>query len=251
MRSSVQILAIIFLALVLMGCENNNTEGYINVGMSPNYPPWEYKEGDALMGFDVEVASYIGTKLKKEIRIKEMPFEDLLEAIKSKEIDMAISAIPISDRWSKFSDFSYNYYSTRLVILSKAHNSYKSFESLLGTKVGVLSGTHIYKMLVEYNKSHENSKMNLVTFKRGDDIIKPLIEGLISAIVVESVHGRYIMKNQPDNDIVLEMARDYNEVVRYAIALPKESNITGAVNNILRQMGESGLLYSLQSKFLE
>ncbi len=86
---------------------------------SAEYPPFEYKEGQDFRGFDIEIAQIIAEKLGLELQIQDMEFDSLIPSLTSKKIDMAISAITITEERKQQVDFSESYYQANQTILVK------------------------------------------------------------------------------------------------------------------------------------
>ena len=72
------------------------------VGMSGEQPPFNFisKEGQTV-GYDADLAMRLGESLGVDIRIKLMPFPQLIPALKNRQIDMIISGFAFSEQRSK------------------------------------------------------------------------------------------------------------------------------------------------------
>jgi polar amino acid transport system substrate-binding protein len=72
-------------------------KGYITVGLSADYPPYEFHKTingkDEIVGFDISVAKKIAKDMGVKLRIDEMSFDSLLGALKTGKIDMIISGM--------------------------------------------------------------------------------------------------------------------------------------------------------------
>ncbi len=85
----------------------------ITFAMEPSYPPFELtnEKGD-IIGFDVDVANAICKEIQATCSFKGLAFDGLIQALKQKRIDAAISAIDITEKRSKQVLFSEPYYDT-------------------------------------------------------------------------------------------------------------------------------------------
>ena len=71
--------------------------GQIRVGLDPTFPPLEAKAKDgSLMGFDVDLALRIAQAMGVRPVFSQMPFKNLLPALKAKQIDLIISGMTIT-----------------------------------------------------------------------------------------------------------------------------------------------------------
>lgn len=77
--------------------ESIKASGQIRVGLDPTFPPLEAKAKDgSLMGFDVDLALHIAQAMGVRLLFSELPFRDLLPALKAKQIDLVISGMTIT-----------------------------------------------------------------------------------------------------------------------------------------------------------
>ena len=57
---------------------NTNT---VIVGTNSEFPPFSFREGDDIIGFDIDVIQEVLKRLNKEIIYKDMPFDALIPEI--------------------------------------------------------------------------------------------------------------------------------------------------------------------------
>lgn len=71
--------------------------GEIKIGMTGNQPPFSVKSKDgSLIGFEVEIATLLAKSMKVELKIEQMPFAELLPALKQGKIDAVMSGMTIT-----------------------------------------------------------------------------------------------------------------------------------------------------------
>ncbi len=66
----VSVLAALAIAVLCCGCGSKSMtaqEGKLIMATNAEFPPYEYKEGDAIVGIDAEVAKLIAEKLNLEL----------------------------------------------------------------------------------------------------------------------------------------------------------------------------------------
>ena len=98
-----------------------NYEDTIVMGTNAEFEPFEYMDGDEVIGFDVEVAKEIAADMKKNLKIENMNFDSLITALVSGKVDMIIAGMTITDERKQNVDFSDSYYtSTQVIIIRKA-----------------------------------------------------------------------------------------------------------------------------------
>ncbi|MEV7175104.1 ABC transporter substrate-binding protein [Kitasatospora sp. NPDC093679] len=128
--------------------------GVLRIGSYLNYAPVDYKEADGRpAGLDPDLAAAIGKLLGLRIEFVDMPFDRLIPAVQSEDVDLAMSAvIDTTDRQNGIDDAGrtsgpgvdfVDYFFTSTSILVKAGNPERinGLDSLCGHAVAVQKGT--------------------------------------------------------------------------------------------------------------
>ena len=93
-----------------------DTDLAIRVGVH-EFLPLSTKVGDEYTGFDIEYLKEISTILNWQLRFVDYPsIPDLINAVKSDEVDLGIGGITITSAREKIVDFSHPYYRSGLAI---------------------------------------------------------------------------------------------------------------------------------------
>ena len=105
--------------------------GPLVVGMDMTYPPFEFKNASGEPdGVDVRLAEALAASLGRPLRLEPLPFEGLIAALKSGQIDCAISAMTANDERRKSIDFSDPYAFTAIAMLVAKASPIQSAEDL-------------------------------------------------------------------------------------------------------------------------
>lgn len=128
--------------------------GVLRIGSNLNYAPVDFKDQtSAPAGFDPEIATALGSYLGLRIQFVDMPFDKLIPAVQSKEIDLAMSAIiDTQPRQNGTDDFGrpvnpgvdfIDYFITGTSILVKGGNplGISSLDDLCGHTTAMQRGT--------------------------------------------------------------------------------------------------------------
>ena len=126
MKKLVSLALVLTCALTMTACgskkeENNGetkeeTETLI-MATNAEFPPYEYYEGDDIVGIDAEFAAAIAEKLGMELKIEDMAFDSILSAVQSGKADLGVAGITVDDTRKKQVDFTDTYYTGRQVII--------------------------------------------------------------------------------------------------------------------------------------
>ncbi len=107
--------------LTLSACSSNNEDalerikkqGYITVGTSPDYAPYEFyinKDGKRqIVGSDIALAQAIADEIGVELRIQESDFNTVIANAQAGTIDFGISGFSYTKKRAEVVDFSASY----------------------------------------------------------------------------------------------------------------------------------------------
>ena len=111
-------------------------KGEMVVAMEGTWAPWTYHdEGDALVGYDVEVAQAIGEKLGVDVSFVEGEWSGLLAGLDSGRYDIMVNGVDVDEERQKKYDFSTPYAYNRTVVIVRADDdSIQAMEDLAGKK---------------------------------------------------------------------------------------------------------------------
>lgn len=128
-----RIMPAILLCLFFCGCESSLTpiipvatnggvgeqpHTTLRVGVCADYPPFAYlDERGEPAGLDIALAGLLAEKMNMRLELHNMSFDALLEAVRKKQVSMAIAALTPTPERMKLVDFSDVYFKQRLVLL--------------------------------------------------------------------------------------------------------------------------------------
>ncbi|MCY8484493.1 transporter substrate-binding domain-containing protein [Bacillus atrophaeus] len=217
----------------------------IIMGTSADYKPFEYKDGDNIVGFDVDLAKALAKKAGYEIEVQDMDFNSLITALKSKQIDMVLSGMTPTPERKKQVDFSDIYYTAHHMIVSKKDSGIDSLSDLKGKKVGVQLGS------IQEEKGKELSPD--YDFKTEDrnrisDLVQEIKSGRFDAAIIEDMVAEgYFNSNEDLQGFTIPDAKA--EEAGSAIAFRKDSDLTDKFNKALKEMKDNGELDKLKKKW--
>ena len=105
------------------------------------FPPYEYYDGDKIVGIDADIAQAIADKLGMELVIEDMEFNSIISAVQSGNVDFGMAGMTVTEDRLKNVDFSESYATGVQVVIVKADSDYQKPEDLTGKKVGVQLAT--------------------------------------------------------------------------------------------------------------
>jgi len=122
-----------------------NAAADLKVGVSGDYPPLIYKQDGRLVGIEADCAKAVGDILGQQMILVEMPFEQLIPALKAAEIDVIMTGMSITPERSEQVTFTEPYMEIgQMAILSTDKvGAFSKPWSLYqeGVRIGVEPGT--------------------------------------------------------------------------------------------------------------
>ena len=213
-----------------------NAQQVLVVGTEPAFPPFEMQaeDGKGFVGFDIDLFKAIGEESGLEIQFQGMPFDGLIPALQSQNIDAAISGMTITAERSQTVDFSRPYFQSGLAIAVRKDSEANigSFEDLEGKKIAVAIGTTGAK------QAQTIPDAEISTFNDSALALKELSNGNVDAVVNDAPVTLYAIKTGNLNN--LEVVGELLTEEYYGIALPKNSANLEKVNNGLDRLLQSG-----------
>lgn len=208
------------------------------------FVPFEFKQGNQYVGFDVELWAAIAKELKLDYTLKPMDFSGIIPGLQTRNIDLALAGITITDARKKAIDFSDSYYKSGLLVMVKANNDQvKSIKDLDGKVVAVKSGTGS----VDYAKQNIKSK-DLRQFPNIDNAYMELGTGRADAVLHDTPNILYFINTAGKGQF--KAVGESIEAQDYGIAFPKGSNeLIEKVNGALKTLRENGTYNTIYKKW--
>lgn len=223
------------------------TRGSIIVAMEGTWAPWTYHdETDALVGYDVEVATNIAERIGVTVDFVEGEWDGLLAGLEAGRYDIMVNGVDVTpDRAEKY-DFSepYAYNRTAVIVLAE-NDDIHYMEDLNGKQTANTISSTYAEIAEKYGAT--------VT---GVDDLNQTMELLLSERIDATLNAEVTyydyMKAHPDAP--LKIAAIDPEVTNVAIPMRKGEETTrlrGAINDALNEMAQDGTLAALSEKYFD
>jgi polar amino acid transport system substrate-binding protein len=214
----------------------------LTVATDATFPPMEFVENGKRTGFDVELVEAVGKQMGRTVEWTDIDFKGLIPALVSKRVDMAVSAIYITDERKKVVDFTAPYYAGGLVAMVKADNTtIKTPADLNGKKVSVQVGTKS----VTYVKE-KYPQVQLMEVEKNQEMFNLVDIGRSDAAVTGKPAAFQYVRTRPGLK-VLDEALTTEE---YGMALRKDTpELTKAVNTAIEKLKADGTYAALVKKW--
>lgn len=205
------------------------------------FPPYEYREGDQIVGIDADIAAAIAEELGMELVIEDMAFDSIIAAVTTGKADIGVAGMTVSEDRLESVNFSTPYTQAAQVIIVKEDSDIATPEDLTGKSVGVQLGTtgDIYCDDIE-NATVER-------YSKGFEAVQALIQGKIDAVMIDREPALVFVE---ENEGIKVVDEEFT-VEDYAIAIAKDNTeLLEKVNAALKNLEESGKLAEIKAKYI-
>lgn len=252
MKKFISLLLVLALSVfVFAACSNKaETEGNepaeenkldkITVATNAEFPPFEYLEGEKMVGADIDMANAIGEYLGCEVEITNIDFDAALTGAATGKYDLAIAGITASEERKQNMSFSTNYYKASQAIIVNEGSEIKVSADLEGKTIACQEGTTGEQFLLDGGYSVQS-------FKTGSEAITALTTGKVDAVVIDNAVANALSEKQGGKTVVLEEALTEEA---YAIATKLgNDDLLNKVNEAINALKESGKLAEIFASY--
>jgi len=225
--------------------------GTLTMATSADFPPYEFYDGDKIVGIDAEIAAAIAQKLGMELKIEDMDFDSVIPAIQSGKADIAMSGLTVTDERKLTVDFSDSYATGVQAIVVPEKSPITSADDLAKNvgkyKIGVQLATTGDIYASDTPEKGGFGSDNVEEYSKGADAILALTSGKIDAVIIDKEPAKaFVAANSGLK--VLDSAYVSED---YAIAVQKgNTELLGKVNDALKGLIADGTVKSIVDKYI-
>ncbi len=223
--------------------------GEVRIGTSGNQPPYSMKSKTGeLMGFEIDLAKALATNMGVKLKLVEIPFPELMDALKSNKIDAIMSGMTITPERNLIALFAGPYTVSGKAILTKS-NKVAAFNADTSTmkkyKIVCLKGS----TSEEFVKT-VMSKQELIAVNNYDEGVNMVINDQADAMVADKPICVLSIMKYPGKDLVT--TEQPLTVEPIGMALPSgDPQFLNLVSNYISTLQISGTLTGLEQKWFK
>lgn len=214
------------------------------VAVDTAFVPFEFKEGGEYIGFDIDIWDAISKELDLDYKIQPMDFNGILPAIQTRNVDVALAGITITEERQKAIDFSDGYYDSGFLIMVPTDSDIESYEDLGGKEVAMRMGTSAAQYAEE---NFKDTKIRL--FPNIDNAYLELQTGRVDAAMHDTPNVLYYIKTAGNGRV--KAVGEQMMAHEYGIAFPKGSELVPKVNEALKTIKEDGRYNEIYQKWFD
>ena len=218
------------------------TNGKLIMATNATFPPYEYYEGDKIVGIDAEIGALIAEKLGMEFEIKDMDFNGILGAVQNGIADIGMAGMTVKPDRLEQVNFSTSYAKGVQVVIVKEGSDIASIDDLAGKKIGVQEAT-----TGDAYATEDFGEENVKRYTNGAAAVAALQNGAVDAVIIDNEPAKaFVAENE--GLTILETAYADED---YAIAVAKENTeLLEKINAALAELTADGSIKAIVDKYI-
>ena len=183
----------------IFSAKEGASDNQLLVATNAEFAPFEYKEGEAYYGIDMEIAYLLAQELGKELVIVNMDFDAVCLSVSQGKADIAMAGLTIKEDRKELVDFSIPYYDAAQKIVVKSDNTEfdacttaADVEAILkgkdsSCKIGVQNGTTgQFYVSGDADWGFDGYATQCIGYKNGSLAIQDMLNGNVDYVVIDS-----------------------------------------------------------------
>ncbi len=223
-------------------------DGVLTMATNAYFPPYEYYEGENVIGIDVEIAQAVADKLGLTLKVEDMEFDSIITAVQGGKADMGLAGMTITEERKKNVSFSDSYATGVQVVIVKEDSEIATPDDLAGgKKIGVQLGTTGDTYASDTPENGGYGEENVEQYSKGADAVMALVQGKVDAVIIDNEPAKsFVESNEGLKILETEYVRE-----DYAAAVSKENEaLLTAINGALGELKADGTIQSILDKYI-
>lgn len=234
---------LLFLVMVLLltGCGKNDND--LVMVTEAGFPPYEFYENGKVVGVDIEIANEIAKELNKNLVIKDIAFDSIINELKSGKADFAAAGMSITEDRLREVDFTIEYIVSEQVVVVKNDSQINNIDDIKDKTISVQLGTVADQYVT---KNYKEAKVNrLKKFLVAAEDVK---NNKSDCIVMDKLPALELVKKNPELKILDGTLFED----KYGMAVKKgNKELLDQINKVLERLISEGKIEEYTVKFSE
>jgi len=214
-----------------------------------SFPPYEYVEGDVIVGIDAEIAAAICAKLGYELQIDDMEFDSIIPAVQSGKADFGMAGMTVTQERAQLINFSESYATGIQAIIVKEGSPITQASDLTAEGANYTIGVQLSTTGDLYATwDIEDEGFGTVSrFPNGNDAVIALVGGKVDCVIIDNEPAKaYVAANQG----LLVLETEYT-VENYAACIAKDNEeLLANFNAALAELIADGTVQAIIDKYI-
>ncbi len=240
MKKLVTLVVAVVIAVSAVACSSGSSDTLV-MATNAEFPPYEYRDGDDIVGIDVEIAEAIAAEMGMTLVIEDMAFDSIISAVTSGKADIGVAGMTVTEDRLVSVDFSDSYTQAAQVIIVKDGSVVTSPDDLEGKTIGVQLGTtgDIY--------CDDIADATIERYSKGFEAVQALLQDKIDAVIIDREPAKVFVE---ENEGIYIIDEEFT-LEDYAIAVKKDNTeLLDQINEALANLEATGELDAIKAKYI-
>lgn len=226
-------------------------DGVLSMATEATFPPYEYYDGDSIVGIDVEIAQAIADKLGLELQVTDIAFDSIIPGVQTGKYDVGFAGMTVTDERLEQVNFTDSYATGIQVVIVGPNSSITSVDDLFAEGANHVVGVQTSTTGFIYATSdiQDAGLGEVKSFSKTTDAIEALKNGQVDCVILDNQPAKALVAANPDAGLSI-LDTEY-AVEDYAIAVSKDNTaLMEAINGALKDLIADGTVQSILDKYI-
>ena len=229
--------------------ENTDNDAVLTMGTNAAFPPYEFYDGDTIVGIDAEIAAAIAEKLGLELQIVDMDFGSIIAAVQTGKIDMGMAGMTVTEERLQNVNFSTTYATGIQDVIVPEDSDITSVDDIfakLNAGEDVLIGCQEATTGAIY-ASGDFGDDHVTTYPNGATAVQALTQGKLDCVIIDNQPAiNFVAANEGLKILDTEYVTE-----DYAIAISKDNeDLLNQINAALEELIADGTVQEILDKYI-
>ncbi len=165
----------------------------LHMATNAQFPPYEYYEGDKVVGIDAEMAAAIADKLDMKLVIDDMDFDAIITAVQTGKADMGMAGMTVTEDRLKSINFSDTYATGIQSIIVPEGSEITTVDDLYKDGAKYLVGTQKGTTGDIYSEDDFGAE-RVMKYATGNEAVQALITGKVDCVIIDNEPAKAYVK---------------------------------------------------------
>lgn len=221
---------ILLLSLFLIsGCDKDDDT--LVMVTEAGFAPYEYYENGEIVGADVDIAKEIAKKLGKELVVKDVAFDSIINEVKTGKADFGAAGISYSDERAEKVDFTINYTTSKQIVIVKEDSNITTndLDNLkIAVQLGSVGDSYVTKNYPNAEVVRQKKYLAAIEDLKTSKVDCVVMDELPAKEILEENSGLKILENELFTDT-------YGMIVKKG-----NKELLNAINEVLEELMKNG-----------
>lgn len=225
---------------------DDKTDDVIVMATNAYFKPYEYYEGDKIIGIDAEIAEAIAEKLGKKLEISDMAFDSIITSVNEGAVDFGMAGMTVTEKRLESVDFTSSYANGIQSVIVKEDSPITTVDDLFAEgstyKAGVQLGT-----TGDSYASGDLGADRVVQYANANEAVLALAGGSVDCVIIDNEPAKALVAENEGLKILETSYADED----YAICVKKgNTELLDALNKAIDELTADGTIDKIVAKYI-